>query len=103
VDFETLSVREEGAVLFAEIAAPPMNLLGPELVRDLVSLPSFGHMLSRPRKAKVLLRMEGEAFGSGDCQRARDQHRLRRRSRVVEQRLVSPRLLRLAGPRTPRR
>jgi enoyl-CoA hydratase/carnithine racemase len=31
-------VREEGAVLFAEIAAPPMNLLGPELVRDLVSL-----------------------------------------------------------------
>jgi enoyl-CoA hydratase/carnithine racemase len=36
--FETLSVREDGAVLFAEIAAPPMNLLGPELVRDLVSL-----------------------------------------------------------------
>jgi len=25
-------------VMFAEIAAPPMNLLGPELVRDLVSL-----------------------------------------------------------------
>jgi enoyl-CoA hydratase/carnithine racemase len=38
VDFETLTVRKEGAVLFAEIAAPPMNLLGPELVRDLVSL-----------------------------------------------------------------
>jgi enoyl-CoA hydratase/carnithine racemase len=36
--FETLKVRTEGAVLFAEIAAPPMNLLGPELVRDLVSL-----------------------------------------------------------------
>jgi hypothetical protein len=36
--FETLAVRREGAVLFAEIAAPPMNLLGPELVRDLVSL-----------------------------------------------------------------
>ena len=35
---ETLTVREDGAVLFAEIAAPPMNLLGPELVRDLVSL-----------------------------------------------------------------
>jgi enoyl-CoA hydratase/carnithine racemase len=35
---ETLGVRQEGAVLFAEIAAPPMNLLGPELVRDLVSL-----------------------------------------------------------------
>src|SRR5580692_2882928 len=36
--FETLNVSKEGAVLFAEIAAPPMNLLGPELVRDLVSL-----------------------------------------------------------------
>ena len=35
---ETIRVRKEGAVLFAEIAAPPMNLLGPELVRDLVSL-----------------------------------------------------------------
>lgn len=36
--FETLSVRKEGAVLFAEIKAPPMNLLGAELVRDVVSL-----------------------------------------------------------------
>src|ERR1700688_1276560 len=38
MSFDTLSVRRQGAVLFAEIAAPPMNLLGPELVRDLVSL-----------------------------------------------------------------
>jgi enoyl-CoA hydratase/carnithine racemase len=36
--FETLTVQNEGAVLFVGIAAPPMNLLGPELVRDLVSL-----------------------------------------------------------------
>ena len=36
--FETLIVRKEGAVLFVDIAAPPMNLLGPALVRDLVSL-----------------------------------------------------------------
>jgi enoyl-CoA hydratase/carnithine racemase len=36
--FETLKVRREGGVLFADIAAPPMNLLGPSLVRDLVSL-----------------------------------------------------------------
>ena len=36
--FDTLKVRKEGAVVFAEISAPPMNLLGPELVRDLVSL-----------------------------------------------------------------
>jgi len=38
VDLETLGVRKEGPVLFANIAAPPMNLLGPELVRDLVTL-----------------------------------------------------------------
>ena len=36
--FETLDVRIDAGVLFAGIAAPPMNLLGPELVRDLVSL-----------------------------------------------------------------
>jgi enoyl-CoA hydratase/carnithine racemase len=38
MSLETLNVRTEGAVLFAEISAPPMNLLGPALVRDLVSL-----------------------------------------------------------------
>jgi enoyl-CoA hydratase/carnithine racemase len=38
MNFETLTVQKEGAVLFAEIVAPPMNLLGPTLVRDLVSL-----------------------------------------------------------------
>jgi enoyl-CoA hydratase/carnithine racemase len=37
-DFETLYVRADGGVLSVEIAAPPMNLLGPELVRDLVAL-----------------------------------------------------------------
>lgn len=36
--FETLNVRRESGVLFVEISAPPMNLEGPELVRDLVSL-----------------------------------------------------------------
>jgi enoyl-CoA hydratase/carnithine racemase len=34
----TIRTRTAQGVLFAEIAAPPMNLLGPELVRDLVSL-----------------------------------------------------------------
>ena len=34
----TLTVHTDHGVLFAEIAAPPMNLLGPELVRDLVWL-----------------------------------------------------------------
>jgi enoyl-CoA hydratase/carnithine racemase len=37
-EFVTLTVRAEGGVLFVTIDAPPMNLLGPELVRDLVSL-----------------------------------------------------------------
>jgi len=36
--FKTVTVRHEKAVLTVEISAPPMNLLGPELVRDLVSL-----------------------------------------------------------------
>ena len=38
LDFETLKIKQEGAVLFVEIDAPPMNLNGPGLVRDLVSL-----------------------------------------------------------------
>src|SRR5678810_1464977 len=37
-DLETLQVRREGAVSFVTLSAPPMNLLGTELVRDLVSL-----------------------------------------------------------------
>jgi enoyl-CoA hydratase/carnithine racemase len=36
--FETISVHIDAGVVVAEISAPPMNLLGPELVRDLVSL-----------------------------------------------------------------
>jgi enoyl-CoA hydratase/carnithine racemase len=36
--FDTLRTSAEDAVLFVELSAPPMNLLGPELVRDLVSL-----------------------------------------------------------------
>jgi len=36
--FETLTVRRDSGVLFTEILAPPMNLLGLALVRDLVSL-----------------------------------------------------------------
>jgi enoyl-CoA hydratase/carnithine racemase len=35
---ETITVVVDGPVLVAEILAPPINLLGPELVRDLVSV-----------------------------------------------------------------
>ena len=38
MNFQTIKMHQEGAVLFAEMSSPPMNLLGPELVRDLVSL-----------------------------------------------------------------
>jgi enoyl-CoA hydratase/carnithine racemase len=38
IPVNTIEVRREKGVQFAEIDAPPMNLLGPELVRDLVSL-----------------------------------------------------------------
>jgi enoyl-CoA hydratase/carnithine racemase len=38
ITLETLNVTQEDGVLFVEITAPPMNLLGPELVRDLVTL-----------------------------------------------------------------
>jgi enoyl-CoA hydratase/carnithine racemase len=36
--FETLKVHRENGVLIVHFAAPPMNLVGPALVRDLVSL-----------------------------------------------------------------
>ncbi len=36
--FETLVARQVAGVLFVDIDAPPMNLLGPPLVRDLVAL-----------------------------------------------------------------
>ena len=36
--FETLAVHQEGSVWFVDLSAPPMNLLGPALVRDIVSL-----------------------------------------------------------------
>ena len=36
--FKTLNVRKEETVMMIEIAAPPMNLMGPELVGDLASL-----------------------------------------------------------------
>ena len=45
--FKTLTLRKEGAVLFAEIAAPPMNLLGPSW--SAIWFPSF----SEPKLTKL--------------------------------------------------
>jgi len=36
--FESLKIRADAGVLFVKINNPPMNLLGPVLVADLVSL-----------------------------------------------------------------
>lgn len=38
LNFKTLATEAAGAVLYVTIQAPPMNLLGPELVHDLVDL-----------------------------------------------------------------
>jgi enoyl-CoA hydratase/carnithine racemase len=38
LEFQTMNTRAEGAVLFATINSPPMNLIGTEFVTDLVSL-----------------------------------------------------------------
>jgi enoyl-CoA hydratase/carnithine racemase len=37
-ELETVKARAERGVLFAEISAPPMNLIGPALLPDLVTL-----------------------------------------------------------------
>jgi enoyl-CoA hydratase/carnithine racemase len=38
VPLETIATRVDGGVLYATIDAPPINLIGPEVVRDLVTL-----------------------------------------------------------------
>ena len=58
VHFDTLKVRNEGAVLFVEINAPPMNLMGPELVRDLVS---FIQQAEADDAVQVLVFKSGDA------------------------------------------
>ena len=35
---DTIRTRQHGGVLSATFSAPPMNLIGPEVVRDLVTL-----------------------------------------------------------------
>ena len=67
MDFETLKISSENGVLFAEIAAPPMNLIGPALVRDLVfphsALLSQRRMSAIGPKRTCLLALRMSAFG----------------------------------------
>jgi len=37
-DFPTIKTRRDARVLFATFDSPPINLIGPQLVRDLISL-----------------------------------------------------------------
>lgn len=50
--YETISTRLDGNVLSATFNAPPINLIGPELVRDLVGLLEE---LSQPAAARVVV------------------------------------------------
>jgi len=51
--YETLRLEQTGTVLFATIDAPPKNMLGPELVRDLVSLIEPWTRASRTRSLSL--------------------------------------------------
>ncbi|MER5387198.1 hypothetical protein ABT040_44420 [Streptomyces sp. NPDC002688] len=50
--YETIKTRLDGTVLSATFSAPPMNLIGPELVRDLVAMIEE---VSRPAAPKVVI------------------------------------------------
>ncbi|GLW18709.1 enoyl-CoA hydratase [Streptomyces sp. NBRC 13847] len=50
--YNTISTRLDGNVLFATFDAPPINLIGPEVVRDLVGLLAE---LSQPTAARVVV------------------------------------------------
>src|SRR5690349_2197095 len=57
--FDTLNVIRDGDVLIANIAAPPMNLLGPKLIGDLVGFAQCVDA-STPRRSAVVTRSGNE-------------------------------------------
>ncbi|MGO7732508.1 enoyl-CoA hydratase/isomerase family protein [Rhizobium johnstonii] len=60
MNLETIKTKSAEGVLFAEIDAPPMNLIGPELVRDFVSL--IEHAESDPDIKVVVFRSTDPDF-----------------------------------------
>ena len=52
-NYKALRLEETWTVLFATIDAPPKNMLGPELVRDLVSLIEPWTRASRTRSLSL--------------------------------------------------
>ncbi len=82
--FDTLRVRQEEGVVFADIAAPPMNLLGPELVRDLVLLVERAEADEAVRVSAIFCQFEpafGQIPGGGGAQHLT---RLMGRARALE-------------------
>jgi enoyl-CoA hydratase/carnithine racemase len=82
--FDTLRVRQEEGVVFADIAAPPMNLLGPELVRDLVLLIERAEADEAVRASAIFCQFEpafGQIPGGGGAQHLT---RLMGRARALE-------------------
>jgi hypothetical protein len=80
MNFETVKVRREGAVVFAEITAPPMNLLGGQRGQDLAGRRAFDPKPPRsPRRhapGKPVCSL-GEARGT--CRaRSRDERAMER-------------------------
>jgi pimeloyl-ACP methyl ester carboxylesterase len=51
---ETLAIREEGGVRFAVISAPPMNLLGPELMQEALMTARPSRTASNPKGAGIM-------------------------------------------------
>jgi hypothetical protein len=75
---DALTGRKEGAVLFADIAAPPVNLLGPELVSDLVSLIQRAEV-DNAVKVLVFPPRRGDITGAAYAARREEDSRYRRR------------------------
>ena len=83
---DALTVRKKGAVPFADIAAPPVNLLGPELVSDLVSLIQRAEvddavkvLVFKNADLEAGLRGGGDITGAAYAARGEEDSRYRRR------------------------
>jgi hypothetical protein len=81
VDLETIVVRDEGAVLFAEINAPPMNLpvaslggLVQTLAHRIAGVPAAGQLMVKDRVNALApaedFRRDSDLFGHGAAEPA---------------------------------
>ncbi|MCF3141703.1 hypothetical protein [Streptomyces platensis] len=75
--YATLTTRPDGNVLFVTFHAPPINLIGPEVVRDLVGLLEE---LSAPSSARVVVFESADPDFCPGPARSRHRHHTRRGS-----------------------